>query len=61
MRTYRSEAMALEMMRLRNRSAERAGNYKTVCVMVEGPNDGDFTLMDLRDAVDAGFGYRIEY
>ena len=29
-------------------------------VLVDGPNDGEFTVMDLRDAIDNEFMYRWE-
>ena len=39
-------------------SWNRARHGKTnMAVMVEGPEEGEFTVMDLRDAVDGGFFY----
>lgn len=60
MRTYTDESEAMEIMRLRNRSYERANNYRDVCAMVDGPDDGEYTLMDIADAMEFP-GYRIEY
>jgi hypothetical protein len=57
MRTFTNEADARERMRLLNRS--RRGRTELV-VMVDGPDDGEFTVMELRDAVEGGFLYSWE-
>ena len=49
------------MMRLRNRASKLAHNYRDIIVMVDGPGDGEFSLMDLKEAVENCFTYRIEY
>ena len=61
MRTYSDEAEALEVMRLRNRAYKRAGNFRDVCVAVDGPDDGETTLMDISEAINGDFLYRVEY
>ena len=61
MRTYSNEEIAGTMMRLRNRASKLAHNYRDIIVMVDGPGDGEFSLMDLKEAVENCFTYRIEY
>jgi hypothetical protein len=48
---------ARDLMVARNRS--RRGRTEMV-VMVEGPGDGEFTVMSLREAIDGEFLYRWE-
>jgi hypothetical protein len=55
--TTTDERDALQRMRLMNQS--RRGRTE-LSVMVDGPDDGEFTVMDLRDAIEGGFGYRWE-
>lgn len=50
MMTRRSLASAESTCKRWNRHAVRA-------VIVEGPNDDEWTVMDIRDATDAGFLY----
>jgi len=57
MHTTTDENEARELMVSRNRTAR--GSAELV-VMVDGPNDGEFTVMDLRDAVEGGFMYTWE-
>jgi hypothetical protein len=57
MRTLTNEDEARRLMVSRNRTrADRTD----IAVMVDGPNDGEFTVMDLRDAVENGFMYTWE-
>ena len=53
--TDESEARALMVSRNRTRRGRTE-----LTVMVEGPEDGEFTVMGLRDAVEGGFAYRWE-
>jgi hypothetical protein len=55
MRTFADEAVALDAMRGLNRHSR----FKT-WVMVEGPDDNEFTILPMRDAIDGEFFYRWE-
>jgi hypothetical protein len=57
MKTMTSESEARDRMLFWNRS--RCGHAELV-VMVDGPNEGEFSVMELRDAIDSGFAYRWE-
>ena len=54
MKTLTDENEARDLMVLWNRS--RRGRAELV-VMVDGPDDGEFTVMELRDAIENGFSY----
>lgn len=56
--TLKSEDVALDVMRQLNRFA--LDHAEDTYVIVDGPENGDYTVMDLRDATDAGFLYRWE-
>ena len=56
-RTFSKESDALAWMVLLNRS--RRGRTD-LSVIVDGPNDDEFTVMDLRDAIENDFLYRWE-
>ena len=53
--TTTNEEEAVEIMRRRNRAAGHPA-----FVLVDGPDDGEFTVMPLDEAVDNGFLYRWE-
>ena len=55
--TTTDETEARERMVFMNRA--RRGRTE-LSVMVDGPNDGEFTVMDLRDAIESEFAYRWE-
>jgi hypothetical protein len=57
MKTLTDENEAADWMRLLNRS--RRGRTD-LSVMVDGPDDGEFTVMDLRDAIEGDFAYSWE-
>ena len=57
MKTMGSEEEARDLMRDRNRT--RRGKTD-LSVVVEGPDDGQWTVMDLRDAIESGFSYSWE-
>lgn len=57
--TTNNEEQAVRIMRSRNRAAATSRRPDWF-VLVDGPADGEFTVMDLRDAVEAGFGYSWE-
>jgi hypothetical protein len=54
MMTFTNEADARTFMVLRNRAMAK---HNDVVVMVEGPGDDEFTVMDLRSAIDDEFLY----
>ncbi len=58
MRTMASEDEARNLMVTRNRA--RRDRRVDIAVVVEGPGDGEWTVMDLRDANDGGFLYSWE-
>ena len=53
--TTTNEDEAVEIMRRRNRAAG-----SPVFVLVDGPEDGEFSVMPLAEAIDSGFAYRWE-
>ena len=55
--TTTDESAARERMVFLNRT--RRGRTE-LSVIVDGPDDGDFTVMNLRDAIEFGFGYTWE-
>jgi hypothetical protein len=57
MKTYNDEAAAHEAMRLKNLVRRAAGNTKETAVVVEGPEDGTWTVMEIGEAIESGFGY----
>jgi hypothetical protein len=57
MTTTTNEDDARNLMLSRNRT--RRGRTD-MAVMVDGPGDGEFTVMSLRDAIGGGFTYRWE-
>lgn len=57
--TTTNEDLAVEIMRNRNRVAA-ASRRPELFVLVDGPEDGEYTVMSLREAVDGEFLYRWE-
>lgn len=57
MRTFTSEDEARRLMV--NRNHTRRGKTD-LTVLVDGPDDGEWTVMDLRDAIEGGFLYSWE-
>ncbi len=57
--TTTNEAEAVDAMRARNRAAVANGR-SDMYVLVDGPEDGEFTVMPLADAVEGEFLYRWE-
>lgn len=56
-RTFASEDAAMMRMRIANRVYQAAGNRRDLCVVVEGPGDGEWSTMDVREAIEGGFAY----
>ncbi len=57
MRTFTDESKAYWFMKSTNQSRKAAGNPHIV-VMVDGPEDNEYTVMELVDAIEEGFCYR---
>ncbi|WP_027360808.1 hypothetical protein [Desulforegula conservatrix] len=57
MKTYKNKEKAYEMMESKNRSYRRAGNSRQLMVMVEGPEEGEHTIMDIKEAIENSFTY----
>lgn len=55
--TTTNEDRAVQIMRSRNRAAAATGRDEWF-VLVDGPGDGEFTVMPLDEAVDSEFLYR---
>ncbi len=55
MKTFTAEQKARDFMRMKNRTA-----VKPCHVMVDGPDDLEFTVMPLKEAVEMGFSYEWE-
>ena len=55
LRTYKNEEDAEAFCRMWNTGLETP----RVCI-VDGPEDDDYTVMDIADAIDSGFEYRWE-
>ena len=56
METFDDEAKAVDYMKRKNKSIKSNDVY----VIVEGPDDGEWTVMTQREAVEYGFSYRWE-
>jgi hypothetical protein len=59
MKTFASEEEAVRYMKTINQARRKAGNNNIV-VLVPGPDDGEFTVMELQEAIDGNFGYSWE-
>lgn len=57
MKTFASRDAADTLMILKNRACKAAGNRKDLYVVVDGPGSKEFTVMDLKTAIDGGFTY----
>jgi hypothetical protein len=57
MTTFQDRGVAHTRMTIKNQAYHRAGNFKDLAVLVDGPGDGDFTVMSLCEAIDGGFLY----
>ena len=56
MKTFTAEQKARDFMRMKNRARVNAD----VSVLVDGPDDLEFTVMPLKEAVEMGFSYEWE-
>ena len=57
-RYFETENDALTRCELKNRACKRAGNYRDIYAVVDGPED-NFAVVDLSTAIELGFGYQI--
>lgn len=56
MKTFTAEQKARDFMRMKNRTAVKPSPN----VLVDGPDDLEFTVMPLKEAVEMGFSYEWE-
>ena len=54
-KTLTDESAAIDLMRRLN-----LARRDVIAVLVDGPGDGEFTVMSLRDAIEGEFTYRWE-
>lgn len=59
MKTFDDETDAITFMKTVNKARTRAGNNDVV-VIVDGPDDNQFTVMELSEAIENNFAYRWE-
>lgn len=57
-RFFATENDAIDRCSLKNRACRRAGNYKDIYCVVDGPED-NFAVVDLSTAISLGNGYYI--
>lgn len=58
MKTFKSENKAEEYMSMYNRSLTRLSKRsKNILCVVDGPDDGEYTVMPIDEAIDNGFMY----
>ena len=55
---FDTENDALTRCMLKNQACKRAGNYRDIYAVVDGPED-NFAVVDLTTAINLGFGYQI--
>lgn len=56
MKTFQGEDEAVNYMLTTNKARRKAGD-RNILVMVDGPGDDEFTVMELGEAIDNGFLY----
>lgn len=59
MKTFNTEDSAVAYMRAINKARQKAGNGDIV-VVVDGPEEATWSVMELKEAVENGFFYRWE-
>ncbi len=57
MKTFDAEDSAVAYMKAINKARQQAGNSDIV-VMVDGPDEATWTVLELKEAIDNGFFYR---
>lgn len=58
-RQYSSYEAAYRAAVRHNTDAPDLGGYRVIAAVLEGPGDGEWTVMDLRDAIDAEMPYDV--
>jgi hypothetical protein len=56
MKTYNRE-QAEQIMKTRNHAYRLAGNKRDLAVLVEGPGEGEATVMPLKESIENEFAY----
>lgn len=57
-RFFASENDARSICQIKNQACRRAGNFKDIYCLVDGPED-NYAIVDLKTAIDLGMGYEI--
>jgi uncharacterized protein (DUF2126 family) len=57
LRVYKTENTAIQFATIRNKAAERAGNFHDIMAVVEHPEG--FAMCDLRTAIETELPYTI--
>lgn len=61
MKTFTAEQKARDFMRMKNNTGlATLTPCKSLHVMVDGPDDLEFTVMPLKEAIEMGFSYEWE-
>lgn len=55
---FDDENEAREICQIKNRASRRAGNYRDIYCLIDGPDD-NFAVVDLKTAIDHGQGYEV--
>ena len=55
---FDTENAALSRCELKNKACKRAGNYRDIYAVVDGP-EYNYAVVDLTTAIELGFGYQI--
>jgi len=55
---FDTEDAAFNRCQMKNRASRRAGNFKDIYCLVEGPED-NYAVVDLKTAIDLGNGYKV--
>lgn len=57
MTIFNDRDAAYTRMLTKNRAYHRAGNFRSLAVLVDGPAEGQFTVMSLNEAIAGEFMY----
>ena len=60
-RTFENEDSAFRYMVIANQAFERAGNHKDTLVLVDGPDESEWTVMHITEAIKNDFCYTWSY
>jgi hypothetical protein len=59
LKMFKSENLAMDLMRAKNRACKLAGNFRELFVVTDGP-ENNFAVMDLKSAIELAGGYKWE-